>query len=78
MRHGTRTSTYVMLGIAGLGLAMALAFGINPGFVLLLAICPLMMFFMMQFMGGMGGRRGPQRSPPRWPRRASRVARPLR
>ena len=55
MQHGNRKSTYVMFGIAALGLVLALAFGINPGFVLLLAICPLMMFFMMQFMGGMGG-----------------------
>lgn len=53
MCHGNRTSTYVMVGIAGL--ALALAFGINPGFLLLLAICPLMMFFMMRSMGGMGG-----------------------
>ena len=53
MCHGNRKSTYVMLGIAGL--ALALAFGINPGFLLLLVICPLMMFFMMGSMGGMGG-----------------------
>ena len=53
MCHRSRKSTYVMLGVAGL--ALALAFGINPGFLLLLAICPLMMFFMMRSMGGMGG-----------------------
>ena len=53
MCHKDRTSTYVMLAIAGL--ALALAFRINPGFLLLLAICPLMMFFMMRSMGGMGG-----------------------
>ena len=53
MCHGNRKSTYVMLGIAGL--ALALAFGINPAFLLVLAICPLMMFFMMRSMGGMGG-----------------------
>ena len=53
MCQKARTSTYLMLGIAGL--ALALAFGINPGFLLLLAICPLMMFFMMRSMGGMGG-----------------------
>ena len=53
MWHRNRKSTYLMLGIAGL--ALALAFGINPGFLLLLAICPLMMFFMMRSMGAMAG-----------------------
>ena len=52
MFHGNRKSTYVMFGIAGL--AVALAFGVYPGFLVLLLICPLMMFFMMRSMGGMG------------------------
>lgn len=55
MCHGNRRSTYVMLGIAGVTLALASALGINPAFLLVLAICPLMMFFMMRSMGGMGG-----------------------
>ena len=56
MGHGNRRSMSVMVGIAGLGLA--LAFGINPLFLLVLAVCPLMMFFMMRSMGGMGGMGG--------------------
>jgi hypothetical protein len=54
MCHGNRKSTYVMIGTAGLALALAFAFGINPAYVLVLAICPLMMVFMMRSMGGMG------------------------
>ena len=53
MWHQSRRSTYVMLGIVGLALALALR--INPVFLLALAICPLMMFFMMRSMGGMSG-----------------------
>lgn len=52
MFRKNRTMTYVMIGIAGL--ALALAFGFNPAFLLVLAICPLMMFFMMRSMGNMG------------------------
>ena len=52
MFRNNRTMTYVMIGIAGV--ALALAFGFNPAFLLVLAICPLMMFFMMRSMGGMG------------------------
>lgn len=48
-----RTLTYVMIGIAGV--AIALALGFNPAFLLVLAICPLMMFFMMRSMGNMSG-----------------------
>ena len=33
-------------------LVAALAFGMNPGFLVLTAVCPLMMFFMMRSMGG--------------------------
>ncbi|MEO5838994.1 MAG: DUF2933 domain-containing protein [Acidimicrobiales bacterium] len=55
MCHGNRKSTFVMLGIAGLALASAFALGFNPAYVLILAVCPLMMFFMMRSMGGMGG-----------------------
>lgn len=53
MFRKNRTMTYLMIGIAGLG--VALAFGFNPAFLLVLAICPLMMFFMMRSMGNMGG-----------------------
>ena len=53
MCHGNRKSTYVMLGVAGLALALAFAFDISPAYVLILAVCPLMMFFMMRSMGGM-------------------------
>lgn len=53
MHHRNRTSMYVMLGIAGL--VLVLAFRINPAYLLILAVCPLMMFFMMRSMGGMGG-----------------------
>ena len=53
MFRNNRTMTYVMIGIAGV--ALALAFGFNPAFLLVLAICPLMMFFMMRSMGNMGG-----------------------
>lgn len=50
---GGHKSAYAMLGVAGL--ALALAFGVSPVFLLILAICPLMMFFMMRSMGSMGG-----------------------
>lgn len=53
MFRNNRTMTYVMIGIVGV--AIALAFGFNPAFLLVLAICPLMMFFMMRSMGNMGG-----------------------
>ena len=49
MRHTNRIWTYVMIGIAAL--ALALAFGINPGFLAVLLVCPLMMFFMMRGKG---------------------------
>ena len=52
MCHGNRKSTFVMLGIAGMALALAFAFGISPAYVLILAVCPLMMFFMMRGMHG--------------------------
>ncbi|HUP75593.1 MAG TPA: DUF2933 domain-containing protein [Acidimicrobiales bacterium] len=51
MCHGNRKSTYVMLGVAGL--ALTFAFDISPAYLLILAVCPLMMFFMMRSMGGM-------------------------
>ena len=53
MFRNNRTMTYVMIGVVGV--AIALAFGFNPAFLLVLAICPLMMFFMMRSMGNMGG-----------------------
>ena len=52
MFRNNRTMAYVMVGIAGV--AVALALGLNPAFLLFLAICPLMMFFMMWSMGNMG------------------------
>ena len=53
MFRNNRTMTYVMIGIVGV--AIALASGFNPAFLLVLAICPLMMFFMMRSMGNMRG-----------------------
>jgi Protein of unknown function (DUF2933) len=53
MFRNNRTMTYVMIGIVGV--AIALAVGFNPALLLVLAICPLMMFFMMRSMGNMGG-----------------------
>ncbi len=53
MFRNNRTMTYAMIGIVGVALALALGF--NPAFLLVLAICPLMMFFMMGSMGNMGG-----------------------
>lgn len=53
MFRSNRTMTYLMIAIVGV--ALALAFGFNPFFLLVLAICPLMMFFMMRSMGNMGG-----------------------
>jgi hypothetical protein len=38
-----------MMGIAGLALTLVL--GISPAYVLILAICPLMMLLMMRSMG---------------------------
>ena len=45
--------TFALLGIGGV--AIWLALGFNPGFLLFLLVCPLMMFFMMRAMGTMGG-----------------------
>lgn len=53
MFRNNRTMSYLMIGIVAV--AVALAFGFNPAFLLVLAICPLMMFFMMRSMGSMGG-----------------------
>lgn len=47
-----RIGTYILIGFGGLVLAWG--FGINPAFLLLLVMCPLMMFFMMGSMGGRG------------------------
>jgi L-asparagine transporter-like permease len=47
--------TYLAVG-AGV-LILFLALGINPGYLLGFAICPLMMFFMMRGMGGMSSGR---------------------
>lgn len=51
MCHG-RKSTYLIVAIVGV--AVALAFGINPAFLAVLAVCPLMMFFMMRTMDHSG------------------------
>ncbi len=58
MNHTSRKSSYLMLGVGGLAVVIALAFGINPAYLLLLGVCPLMMFFMMRHMGSMGGHEG--------------------
>ncbi|MEP6661640.1 MAG: DUF2933 domain-containing protein [Acidimicrobiales bacterium] len=58
INHRNRRSAYLMLGVAGLAVAIALGFGINPAYLLLLAVCPLMMFFMMRHMGSMGAHEG--------------------
>lgn len=42
-------TTYIMFALAAV--AVALAFGVNPAFLLLFALCPLMMFIMMRSMG---------------------------
>ena len=47
MNHGS-ASPYIVVGAVGLGLALAL--GINPGFLLIVLVCPLMMVFMMRGM----------------------------
>ena len=49
MHHQNRAFIYLMLGIAAL--VLVLAFGINPAYLLVLAVCPLMMLFMMHDMG---------------------------
>ena len=53
MFRNNRTTTYALIGIVGV--AIALAVGFNPAFLLVLVICPLMMFFMMRSMGPMIG-----------------------
>ena len=65
MFRNNRTMTYVMIGIVGV--AIALALGFNPAFLLVLAICPLMMFFMMGSMGNMDGHdHGPRNKDQDW------------
>jgi hypothetical protein len=49
-----KNHTMKYLLIAGAAVIAALAFGFNLGFLMIVAICPLMMFFMMSSMGGMG------------------------
>lgn len=56
MGHGNRKSIYAGLAVGAL--VLALAFGINPAFLLILAICPLMMIFMMGAMGAVENHRG--------------------
>ncbi len=52
MCHGGRKSNYLMLGAAAVAIALMWALELSPAFVLLFAICPLMMFLMMRSMGG--------------------------
>jgi hypothetical protein len=58
MCHTNRRSTYLMLGVAAAALAVAVVSNVNPGFLLIVAICPLMMLFMMRSMGSMGAAGG--------------------
>ena len=50
----TKTNAMKYLLIASAAVIVALGFGLNLGFLMIFAICPLMMFFMMSAMGGMG------------------------
>ena len=52
MCHGGRKSNYLMLGAGAVAIALVWAFDVSPAIVLLLAICPLMMFLMMRSMAG--------------------------
>ena len=49
MCHNNRALTYIVMGIAALALTLVL--GISPTYVLILAICPLIMLLMMRSMG---------------------------
>ena len=53
MCHG-RKSTYLFVAIVAV--AVALAFGVSPALLVVLAVCPLMMFFMMRTMDHSGHR----------------------
>ena len=74
MCHG-RKSTYLVLAIAVI--ALALAFDINPTWLIVFAVCPLMMFFMMRTMDHGGHREdhtghGCEHDPTRQDQRAKR------
>lgn len=56
MNNGNKYPLYAMAILAGGG--VALWAGISPFFLLVLLVCPLMMFFMMR--GGMHGGNGEQ------------------
>jgi type III secretory pathway component EscV len=53
MCHGKHRSMYL---VAVVGLVIALAFNVNALFLVVLAICPLMMIFMMRSMNNVGTR----------------------
>lgn len=44
----------VVMGVALAAAAVAYAAGLPPALLLIFAVCPLMMLFMMVAMGGMG------------------------
>ena len=46
----------IAMGVAAVAAVVAVAAGLPPGLLLILAVCPLMMVFMMSAMGGMGQR----------------------
>lgn len=56
MNHGKNFPLYALAVLAGGGLAIWA--GISPFFLLILLVCPLMMFFMMR--SGMHGGHGEQ------------------
>jgi len=51
MCHGKHRSMYLL---AVVGLVIALTFNVNPLFLIVLAVCPLMMVFMMRSMNNEG------------------------
>lgn len=56
---------YLLYGLALVaGAALAVWAGLPPSLLLILLVCPLMMFFMMR---GMQGRQGPGTGAPRHP-----------
>lgn len=60
MFHNNRI--VICLMIATVGVALALEFGFGPFFLLVMAICPLMMFFTMRSMTADGHEASPRHS----------------
>lgn len=52
MKHGNSAMYWAIGAVA---LVTVFAFGVNPAYLFLLLVCPLMMVFMMRAMGGMNG-----------------------